>query len=116
MSLQDLTPLFASDQGYLESFHAHKESVTGNDWYDLVLVSHGLSHKGELFREGSKQTKTTNREPEDIVQIRPSFGGITFNERTVEVVEGKAAEAALNKKISGSTVLHYVMATWGRIA
>jgi hypothetical protein len=39
----------AHDQGLLESCVPHKESATGNRWYDSVLVSGGLSYKGEKF-------------------------------------------------------------------
>lgn len=65
---------YASSEGLLESFLPHKESETGNGWYDLVLVRGGLSHKGEMFL--ANPSTEAEKKIESIIQLKPSIYGI----------------------------------------
>ncbi|QWT45836.1 hypothetical protein [Azospira inquinata] len=65
---------YANTEGFLESYVPHKESATGNCWYDLVVVNGGLSHKGGLFLE--KLNIETEEKIESIIQLKPSIYGI----------------------------------------
>lgn len=66
--------VYAHNEGFLESCLPHKESRTGNDWYDLVLVQGGLSYKGEMFL--MKPSADVEKKIEDIIQLKPSIYGV----------------------------------------
>jgi hypothetical protein len=72
--------VFANDEGYLDGFQFHKESQTGNRWYDLIMID-GLSHKGESFLVSS------NREAEikliDAIEFKPNFYGVRVDLKTI---------------------------------
>lgn len=77
--MQDFQPIakvlaYADRQGLLEGFVPHKESSTGNRWYDLVMVSGGLSYEGTQFLA----TPAACSEPdlEQFVQLKPNFYGV----------------------------------------
>lgn len=65
---------YADRQGFLESFIPHKESSTGNRWYDLVMVPSGLPYEGEQFLFSA----ASGSEPslEQIIQLKPSIYGV----------------------------------------
>lgn len=69
--------IYANDEGYFDSFIPHRESETGYGWYDLIIVSNGLSHKGH------KYLSNTNDELEiefmDAIQLKPSAFGVTVD-------------------------------------
>lgn len=77
--MQDFQPIarvlaHADRQGFLESFAPHKESSTGNRWYDLVTVSGGLSYEGQQFLASPPADSEPNLEK--IIQLRPSIYGV----------------------------------------
>ena len=65
---------YANSEGLLESYLPHKESETGNHWYDLVLVRGVLSHKGETFL--ANPSNEAEKKAESIIQLKPSIYGI----------------------------------------
>lgn len=82
--------LHAQQEGFLEKCVQHKESQTGNDWYDLIMVVGGLSYKGEMFLRQPVQTNTTqdidaifqqqvpantDQDINDIFQLKPNIYG-----------------------------------------
>lgn len=86
--------LHAQQEGFLEKCVPHKESQTGNDWYDLIMVVGGLSYKGEMFLRQSVQTNTTHyidkifqqsipanaeKDINDIFQLKPNIYGFSID-------------------------------------
>jgi hypothetical protein len=65
---------YANSEGLLESYLPHKESSSGNRWYDLVQVKGGLSHKGEMFLANPKPE--IEEKMETIIHLKPSIYGI----------------------------------------
>lgn len=65
---------YANNEGLLEDFLPHKESQSGNGWYDLVLVNGGLSYEGEMFL--TKPSAESEKKIESIIQLKPSIYGI----------------------------------------
>jgi hypothetical protein len=65
---------YANSEGFLESYLPHKESGTGNRWYDLVLVKGGLSHKGEMFL--ANPDDEVEKKVESIILLKPNIYGI----------------------------------------
>lgn len=65
---------YANRQGFLENFVPHKESQTGNDWYDLVVVSGGLTFEGEEFL--SAPDPAVEERMEEIIQLKPNIYGV----------------------------------------
>lgn len=58
---------YANGEGLLNSFELQRENQSGNRWCDLVLVSGGLSYKGERFLgKPSAETETAERALESI--------------------------------------------------
>jgi hypothetical protein len=68
---------FALQEGYLVGCQLHKESETGSDWYDRIVVTNGLSHKGEEFR--NRESTSGEKVLEEIIQIKPSIYGVGIN-------------------------------------
>lgn len=64
----------ANNKGLLESFFSHKETETYHNWYDIVIVKGGLSHKGEQYLT-EIHNKNAKRK-DDIIQLKPSIYGI----------------------------------------
>ena len=50
--------VYANEQGYLSECKPHRETSTSNHWYDLVMVTNGLSYEGEAFLMDSVETNT----------------------------------------------------------
>ena len=77
--MRDFQPIaklleYANTKGLLASYKPHKESSTGHRWYDLVLVSGGLSYEGEMFLASANEQ--VEREAESIVHLKPNFYGV----------------------------------------
>lgn len=77
--IQDFQPIakmldFANNEGLLETYESHKESYSGNCWYDSVLVKGGLSHKGKKFL--AEPSAETEKRMEDVIILKPNFHGI----------------------------------------
>ncbi len=66
--------IYANEQKFLGSFLLHKESRSGNMWYDLIQAN-GLSHKGDLFLL-SNATESCDPLINEIVQLKPNFYGL----------------------------------------
>lgn len=84
--MQDFQPIakvlaYADRQGLLETFVPHKESSTGNRWYDLVMVSGGLSFEGEQFLAAPAASSEPNLE--QIIQLKPSIYGVGVDLRAL---------------------------------
>lgn len=72
---------FAKREGYLDECVIHRESESVNNWYDLVVVPNGLSHKGEgflLLRSAGPEQRL-----EEVIEIRPNFAGVGINLRAL---------------------------------
>lgn len=69
--------LFANEEGLLDGFHFHKESHTGNHWYDLIMVKNGLSYKGEIHLD--LHLNPPKEKPEEILELKPSFNGMSVD-------------------------------------
>ncbi len=65
---------YANSEGFLEGYLPHKESTSGNRWYDMVLVEGGLSHKGEMFL--ANPNPEVEEKMESIIQLKPNIYGI----------------------------------------
>jgi len=77
--VQDFQPIskvlaYADRQGFLEQYVPHKESSTGNMWYDLVMVSGGLSYEGEQFL--ATPASGAEADLEQIIHLNPSIYGV----------------------------------------
>ena len=73
--------LFHADkQGWLDSFKAHLDRRTTNQWYDLILVQKGLSHEGEQYLQNiSSEDNAVSKTQEDIIDLKPNFMGLGVN-------------------------------------
>lgn len=72
--------IYADKEGWLNSKKVHQESRTANNWYDLVLVQNGLSHKGEKYLENGPTVNSTSSEnQEDIIELKPNFIRLGIN-------------------------------------
>lgn len=65
---------YANSEGLLKNYLPHKDSQTGNDWYDSILVKGGLSYKGETFL--TNPSEEVGKKIENIIQLKPSIYGI----------------------------------------
>ncbi|OGA43249.1 MAG: hypothetical protein A3G24_17825 [Betaproteobacteria bacterium RIFCSPLOWO2_12_FULL_62_13] len=65
---------YANSQGYLDGFLIHKESSTGNSWYDSVVVKNGLTHSGEEFLR--EPHSSAGSELDQIIQLKPEVYGV----------------------------------------
>lgn len=77
--MQEFQPIakvlaYADRQGFLEHYVPHKESSTGNMWYDLVMVSGGLSYEGEQFL--ATPASGAEADLEQIIHLNPSIYGV----------------------------------------
>ncbi len=63
--------LFAEAQGFLDGLRTHKESQTGNDWYDLAYLTNGLSHKGTLalLKNSTGKSSDPNTKRKEVVRL-----------------------------------------------
>lgn len=78
--MRDFQPIakilvYAQQEGLLEKCIPHKESGTGSDWYDLVVVRGGLSYKGEKLLS-EPPAAAADQKLSDIIQLKPSVYGI----------------------------------------
>jgi hypothetical protein len=65
---------YANSEGLLDGYLPHKETSSGNHWYDLVRVKGGLSHKGEMFL--TNPNTEVEKKMESIIQLKPNIYGI----------------------------------------
>jgi hypothetical protein len=84
--MRDFQPIakmlvYAHREQLLESCVPHKESETGHDYYDLVVVPGGLSYKGELYLAETppKSVESAGTDAPEIFAIRPTFWGISID-------------------------------------
>jgi len=70
--------VFAKSEGFIESCFPHQTAQSGEWLYDLVVVSGGLSHKGEEFLSSAGQSHQA-KPHEDILELKPNFMGFGIN-------------------------------------
>jgi hypothetical protein len=72
--------IYADQQGWLNSCEIHRESMTANNWYDLIFVQNGLSYEGEQYLNNlSSDDNVDSQTQEDIIELRPNFMGLGVN-------------------------------------
>ena len=52
--------MYAKDENLIDGINFHKESHTGNRWYDAIIVLNGLTYQGEQFLNGNNILITRN--------------------------------------------------------
>jgi len=65
---------YANSEGLLVDFSVHRESKSGNRWYDLAHVKGGLSHKGEMYL--ARPSEEVEKKAECIILLKPNIHGI----------------------------------------
>ena len=72
--------IYAEQEGWLNSIKVHKESMTANNWYDLIIVQGGLSYKGEQYLTNPPAANGSSSDSqEDIIELKPNFMGLGIN-------------------------------------
>jgi len=80
--------MYAKDENLIDNTKFHKESHTGNHWYDSVLVLNGLTYKGEQFLSGNNTVITGNPIVIKELNMGDNFSNIS-NSRIVNSSEVK---------------------------
>ncbi len=66
---------FANDKGFIDGYLPHKNTETSDFYYDLIMVTNGLSYQGMQYLESGDEQNNTNTK-DDILLLKPSFFGI----------------------------------------
>jgi hypothetical protein len=71
--------LSAERKGLLESCKPHQERTTRNRWTDCIVVGRLTCEGEQLLRGIAPDALVQNASTEDILQIRPTFCGVTLD-------------------------------------
>lgn len=74
--------VYAKEENLLDSCSIHRESRTGNKWYDSVLVN-GLSFRGEQFLSSAQASAESTTSFTDALILQPNFAGIGIDLKVV---------------------------------
>jgi hypothetical protein len=65
-------PIHADQKGLIDDLKTHRESSSGNSWYNLAFITGGLSYQGEIFANMEPQRK-------EILELKPTFHGVSVD-------------------------------------
>ncbi|WLT37383.1 hypothetical protein NON20_16075 [Synechocystis sp. B12] len=53
--------IYAKNKGFIEGIKTHTESKTGNNFYDLIIVTGGITYEGSCFLKGDSKAENSNK-------------------------------------------------------
>ena len=71
--------LFAHENGYIEKMSQSKSYRVAGGLVNAVIISGGLTFKGERYLEQANNDINTANQSEDIIEVKPSFWGVSIN-------------------------------------
>lgn len=66
--------IYANEENLIDKLSIHRESHTGNRWYDAALVT-GLSFRGDQMLEAEQSSSEGTSSIADSLILQPNFAG-----------------------------------------